>query len=122
MDIGYVGGRIAVGKYALVTLVEDIHRLENIASLLHLPRQVRVQRIVAAAMAEVTKYDHAMPAVLQNAAAGPEEPGQCDDEVVVAGYVREIMRVIAVAGGQPFSEALLPDLVIWPFVENTPVR
>src|SRR5579859_5654646 len=121
VDVGHVGRGVAIRKDPLVPLVEDVHGLENVPVSLHRPRQVRVQRIVAAAVPEVADNDHAVFSGLQNTRALPEEAGQAPDEFIVATNVSEIARVVAVACFEAIANPLLTNLMIRLLIQYSPV-
>src|SRR5215471_3003729 len=122
VDVGHVGRWVTVRKDALVPLVQDIHRLEHVPVLLQCPRQVGVQQMVATAMAEIADDEYAVFPVLQNVSTRSEEVSERVYEIGVSGYIREIARVVTVAGFETVADSQLAHFMIRSLVQDPPVR
>src|SRR5215471_11972001 len=78
--------------------------------------------MVSTAVPEIADDEHAVLPVLQNASAGPEEISEGGHEVAVSGNIREVARVLAVAGLETTAHPQLAYFMIRSFVQDSPVR
>lgn len=80
-----------------------------------------MQHVVPAAVTEIADDHGAVAAVLQSMPALAEEVRERLDEYRVLSQVSEVAIIVAVVGGEAAANSLLPDLVVWLLVKNSPI-